>query len=54
LSDCLAVDAVIGRQEIGSLILGRIVQQSAGAEVLAAISVEHNPSNGVLFGTGEA
>jgi hypothetical protein len=53
LSDCLAVDAMIGRQKIGSPILGRIVQQSACAEE-RAIVVEYYSSNGVLFGTGEA
>jgi hypothetical protein len=37
LSDCLAVDAVIGRQKMGSPILGKIVQQSARAEERAII-----------------
>jgi hypothetical protein len=35
LSDCLAVDAMVGRQKIG--ILGKIVQQSARADVRAII-----------------
>jgi hypothetical protein len=35
LGDCLAVDAMIGGQKIGSLILGNIVQQSARADVRA-------------------
>jgi len=37
LSDCLGVDAMIGRQKIGSLILRKIVQQSARADVQAII-----------------
>jgi hypothetical protein len=37
LSDCLAVDAMIRRQKIGSPIFGKIIQQSAGAEVRAII-----------------
>jgi hypothetical protein len=35
LSDCLAVDAMVGRQKIG--ILGKIVQQSARADVRTII-----------------
>jgi hypothetical protein len=35
LSDCLAVDAMVGRQKIG--ILGSIVQESAGADARAII-----------------
>jgi hypothetical protein len=35
LSDCLAVDTMIGRQKIRTPIVGKIVQQSAGAEVRA-------------------
>jgi hypothetical protein len=37
LSDCLAVDAMIGGQKIGSPILGKIVHQSARAEERAIV-----------------
>jgi hypothetical protein len=53
LSDCLAVDAMVGRQKIGSLILGNIVQQSAGADARAII-VKYNSCNGIFLGVAEA
>jgi hypothetical protein len=37
ISDCLGLDAMIGGQKIRSLILGKIVQQSARAEERAII-----------------
>ena len=48
LSNCLAVDAMIGRQKIGSPILGNIVQQSARADV-PPISVEDDSSNRIFL-----
>jgi hypothetical protein len=48
LSDGLTVDAMIGRQKIGSVILGKIVQQSARADVRAII-VKQNSCNGIFF-----
>jgi hypothetical protein len=37
LSDCLAIDAMISGQKIGSPILRKIVQQSARAKVRAIV-----------------
>jgi len=39
---------MIGRQKIGSLILGKIVQQSARADVQPII-VEQDSSNGIFL-----
>jgi hypothetical protein len=54
LSDCLAVDAMIGRQKIGSPIFGKIIQQSARAEVRPPIIVENDSCNGIFLGVAEA
>ena len=48
-----AVDAMIGRQKIGSPILGKIVQQSARADARAII-VKYNSCNGIFLGTAVA
>jgi hypothetical protein len=53
LSDCLAVDAMISRQKIGSPILGNVVQQSARAEE-RAIVIKQNSCNGVFLRVAEA
>jgi hypothetical protein len=49
LGDCLRWNAMVRRQEVGSPILGKIVQQGARADVRPII-VKNKPSNGVLFG----
>jgi hypothetical protein len=54
LSDCLATDAMIRCQKIGSPILGNIVEESASADERPPIVVEDDSSNGILFGIAEA